>query len=112
KVFEEVHLSKNIYDGLYWQEGPDLILGYDKNYRTAWASARGEIGTGKVITDNTNKWSGDHIVNAPQVAGTLMTSFPIDRSNPRIYDVAATVLDYYDLNKPETMDGRSLNDWK
>lgn len=111
RVFEEVHLSKNIYDGLYWQNGPELILGYNSGYRTAWASARGEVVEGQVIQDNLNKWSGDHIVNAPLVDGTLATSFPIDRENPRIYDVAATVLKYYDLKLPKTVDGRSLNEW-
>lgn len=112
KVFEEVHLGKNIYEGLFWQDGPDLVLGYNQGYRTAWASARGEVVKEKIVEDNLNKWSGDHIVNAPQVDGTLATNFSIDEAQPEIYDVAATVLKYYGLKLPQTVDGRSLNDWQ
>lgn len=111
-VFKEVHLSKNIYEGLRWQDGPDLILGYNKGYRTAWSSARGQIREGPVITDNINNWSGDHIVNAPQVKGTLLTSFDVEKSDPAIYDVAATVMNYYGITPPDIVDGTTLKDWE
>jgi predicted AlkP superfamily phosphohydrolase/phosphomutase len=111
RVFEEVYLSKNIYDGLRWEDGPDLILGYNEGYRTAWSSARGQVRDGDVITDNRNNWSGDHVVAAPQVPGTLMTSFPVEKSNPAITDVAPTVLRYYGIEPPAIVDGETLMDW-
>jgi predicted AlkP superfamily phosphohydrolase/phosphomutase len=51
-------------------------------------------------------------VAAPQVAGTLMTSFEINQSNPAIIDVAPTVLDYYGLESPPIVDGETLRNWK
>lgn len=111
KVFEEVYLNKNIYEGLRREDGPDLILGYNEGYRTAWSSARGQVRSGSVLTDNTNNWSGDHIVAASQVPGTLMTSFPVEKENPAIVDVAPTVLRYYGIEPPAIVDGESLKEW-
>jgi len=108
RVFSDVFLGKNIYEGLYWQNGPDLILGYNKGYRTSWNSARGELYENGIVSDNLNKWSGDHVIDASLVPGTVMSSFQLRTENPHITDVAATVLKYYGLDRPRTMDGEPL----
>jgi len=107
-VFKRVYLSKNLYQGLYWQDGPDLILGYNEGYRTSWKSARGELHGGRLVTDNLNKWSGDHVIEASLVPGTIISSVPLEASDPHITDVSATVLSYYGLERPVESDGKVL----
>ena len=107
-VFKRVYLSKNLYEGLYWQDGPDLILGYNKGYRTSWKSARGELHGGRIVTDNLNKWSGDHVIEASLVPGMIMSSVPLEKEDPHIMDVSATVLSYYGLEHPVGSDGKNL----
>ncbi len=108
KVFERVYLAKDLYEGLYWQDGPDLILGFNEGYRTSWASAGGALAGEKLITDNLNKWSGTHIVEAAQVPGTVASNVAISKENPAIVDVAATVLNYYGIKAPAKLDGAPL----
>jgi len=108
KIFKNVYLSRKLYEGLYWHDGPDLILGYNRGYRTSWPSARGTLYGKGVVSDNLNNWSGDHIIDDSLVPGILASSVPVEKPDPRIVDVAATVLDYYDLERPPTVDGRPL----
>lgn len=111
-ILKNVRLSRSAYEGLYWHDGPDLILGYDRGYRTSWPSARGSLYGEGVVSDNRNKWSGDHVMDSSLVPGILASSVPLDRSDPHITDVAATVLNYYDVPVPETVDGKPLFDRK
>lgn len=108
KVFKNVYLSKNIYDGLFWQGGPDLILGYNKGYRTSWASARGGLYGDGILSPNTNKWSGDHVIDNSLVPGSVITSFELPDRTPSIVDIAPTIYDYYDIEGPKRIDGQSL----
>ncbi|MGM0381513.1 MAG: alkaline phosphatase family protein [bacterium] len=108
KIFDRIYLAKNLYEGLYWQDGPDLILGFNSGYRTSWASAGGTLEEEKIVTDNLNKWSGTHIVEAAQVPGILATNVPVSKKAPAFVDVAPTVLDYYDIDIPVDFDGSSL----
>ena len=72
-----VHDKASLYDGPRLAHAPDLVLGLRPPYRVAWTSAIGGPG-GEVFTDNRQKWSGDHCVDAAFVPGALFSNLPLD----------------------------------
>lgn len=71
-----VHQKAALYGGPCLDAAPDLVVGLRPPYRLAWTSAIG--GTeGEIFTDNRQKWSGDHCVDAPFVPGVLVTNLPL-----------------------------------
>lgn len=70
-----VHGKRALYAGERLDEAPDLVVGLRPPYRVAWTSAIGGTGTA-IFTDNRQKWSGDHCVDASFVPGTLFANLP------------------------------------
>lgn len=100
--------------GSFARRTPDLLIGYNRGYRSSDASAMGGI-TDSVIDQNRSKWSGDHCMHPEHVPGVLLTSWPLDDHvpdpdlpEPSLIDLAPTVLDYFQVERPATMPGRSL----
>ncbi len=58
---------------------------------------------------NTKAWSGDHCVDPSLVPGILFCNQPIADPNPRLIDVAPTVLSLFGLAVPDYMDGKALS---
>ena len=58
--------------------------------------------------DNTKAWSGDHCVDPSVVPGILFCNHPIQSKNPRLLDIAPTVLGLFGVPAPEYMDGQAL----
>jgi predicted AlkP superfamily phosphohydrolase/phosphomutase len=75
-----VYRKAALYNGPKVMEAPDLVVGYRPPYRVAWTSAIGGAGQ-EVITDNRQKWSGDHCVDAAFVPGSLFASLPLRATN-------------------------------
>ncbi len=71
--------------------GPDLIVGYAKGTRGSSESALGEVGP-DVLTNNTDQWGGDHLMDHEAVPGVLLTSRPLKRDASRLQDLAAALL--------------------
>ena len=71
--------------------GPDLIVGFARGVRGSDESALGTI-TSEIITDNTSKWSGDHLMDHEAVPGVLFTSRPLQRAASSLKELAAAVL--------------------
>jgi predicted AlkP superfamily phosphohydrolase/phosphomutase len=86
-----VHRKAALYKGPKVMDAPDLVVGYRPPYRVAWTSAIGGAGR-EVFTDNRQKWSGDHCVDAGFVPGSLFTNLPLlaDAGAPQTR-LAATV---------------------
>lgn len=81
----------DIYSGLAVDEAPDLVVGYEKNYRVSWQTSLG--GTPQELTEtNREKWSGDHCIDPSLVPGVLFTSFPLSSDVSTISDVSGLVL--------------------
>lgn len=72
-----VHRKADLYDGPHAGEAPDLVVGLRPPYRVAWTSAIGGAGQ-ELFSDNRQKWSGDHCVDAAFVPGTLFSNVPLD----------------------------------
>ncbi len=103
----EAFNTREIYEGPYVQNAPDLIIGYNTGYRTSWDCATGVI-KGDVFDDNTKAWSGDHCVDPRLVPGVLFSNAKIDADSPEIIDMAPTALKLFGLEPPAHMEGKAL----
>ncbi len=93
--------------GPYRQDGPDLIVCYERGYRCSWECARGIV-MDSIICENTRPWSGDHCVDPDLVPGILLANHPLQCEQPSIMDIAPTVTDALGVKPDSRMQGRSL----
>ena len=98
--------SQHCYNGPYKAEAPDLVLGWEVGYRVAKSAARGEVGQ-QVFADNTSAWCGDHCLHPERVPGILLCNRPL-REGAHLIDLAPTVLEYFGVPRPQSLEGRSL----
>lgn len=103
----EVLDTQNRFQGPYLDDAPDLIVGYNHGYRNSWSCATGRV-TETVFEDNTRHWSGDHCVAPSLVPGVLFVNRKISVTDPKITDIAPTVLDLFGVPLPRHMQGRPL----
>jgi predicted AlkP superfamily phosphohydrolase/phosphomutase len=106
-AIKRVYQAEKVYRGPYKGQAPDLIVGYARGYRVSWEAAVGRTSR-DVFHDNKKAWSGDHCVDPSVVPGVLFCNRRIETANPRLLDIAPTVLDLFGIPKPEHMDGRVL----
>lgn len=92
------------FHGPYAAEGPDIIVGYNRGYRTSWKSPLGEM-TPEVFQDNDDPWSGDHLVDYRLVPGVLISNHKITLEEPALYDLTVAILDEYGVAKTDEMIG-------
>lgn len=107
-VVRKVYTRDELYRGPYFNEAPDLVVGFEKGYRVSWQTSLGGIPP-DVIELNERRWSADHCsVDPSQVPGVLFSSRPIASPDARIIDVAPTVLARFGIPAPADMDGHDL----
>jgi len=104
EIFDNAKLHPS---GPYRDNGPDLIVGYNRGYRASWEGAVGRV-TASVITDNTKSWSGDHCIDPRLVPGVLFSNRRIDAESPAIGDLAPTILNLFGVDVPDHMTGKVL----
>ncbi|MCO6430856.1 MAG: alkaline phosphatase family protein [Deltaproteobacteria bacterium] len=103
----EVYDTSRAYRGLYAEEAPDLIVGYEPGYRVSWDSVKGVIEP-EVFSDNLKAWSGDHHVDPECVPGVLFINRKVEHSSAHIVDIAPTILDLFSVPVPPYMEGKVL----
>ena len=93
-----VHGHKHVYrsdeayrDSGYLNIAPDLIIGFARGVRGSDESALGQLSP-HVMSDNTSKWSGDHMADREIIPGILLTNRPLQRNVTSLTDLAAAVL--------------------
>jgi predicted AlkP superfamily phosphohydrolase/phosphomutase len=107
RPIHRVYRRDDLYTGERTEEMPELLVGYSPGYRCANDSVLGE--TGKPILDlNPWAWGGDHSIAAELAPGTLFVSRPLAGAAPNILDLPVTLLDFFGVEKPPQMVGRSL----
>ncbi len=99
--------THEVFNGPFTDDAPDLIVGYARDYRASWDTARGGS-SGEVFSANTRHWKGDHCMDPAEVPGVLLSSRPMDLSEAAMADIAPTVLELFGIPKPRNMTGRSL----
>jgi predicted AlkP superfamily phosphohydrolase/phosphomutase len=107
QAIKRAYQAGKVYRGPYKDQAPDVIVGYARGYRVSWEAAVGRT-SGEVFHDNKKAWSGDHCVDPSVVPGVLFCNRAIETENPRLLDIAPTVLDLFGIPKPDYMDGRVL----
>ncbi len=106
-AIKRVYIAPKVYRGPYKDHAPDLVVGYARGYRVSWEAAIGKT-TRQVFHDNTKAWSGDHCVDPSVVPGVLFCNRAIETENPRLIDLAPTILDMFGVAAPDYMDGKLL----
>jgi len=104
---KEASRREDVYKGPYLGMAPDVVVGFDKGYRASWDTILGKFPKEEVV-DNNSPWSGDHAIYFDLVPGVLLVNRPISKENPKLLDVAATLLNYFDVSTPSEMDGSSF----
>jgi predicted AlkP superfamily phosphohydrolase/phosphomutase len=107
RVVTRAFRAAEVYSGPHAVAGPDLIVGYNRNYRASWETILGGFPRQHLL-DNTDAWSGDHCVDPSFVPGVLLSSRPLPAGSPRIEDLAPTILGAFGVPTPEGMTGRRL----
>jgi predicted AlkP superfamily phosphohydrolase/phosphomutase len=97
--------SRRDLHGPLKNQGPDMIIGYSRGYRSSWESPLGEFPRG-IFLDNEEVWSGDHCVDYRVVPGVLITNRKIILNEPALYDLTVAVLDEYGIKKLPEMLGK------
>ena len=95
------------YSGPYVRVAPDVVVGYNVGYRSAWDVAVGKVG-GPVFEDNTKAWSGDHCVDPPLIPGVLFCNRNFEAESPGIEDLGPTCLNLFGFKPPAFMDGKDI----
>lgn len=106
-AIKEVYDTKKVYSGQYVKTAPDLIVGYNLNYRSSWETALGKI-PDTLFGDNLKPWSGDHCMAVDLVPGILLTNKKISKQELSLIDLAPSILSEFGISKPEDMDGKSF----
>jgi len=104
----KVYTREEMYDGFNADVIPDLRPANNPNWRVEWQTALGGF-TPEVVTENRKLWSGDHCSVEPEfVRGILFVNRPLASPNPRIVDLAPTLLTAAGVTPPAGLDGVTL----
>lgn len=106
-VIRNVYRADRIYSGDATALAPDLIVGYRRGYRASWATSRGDL-TDDVLLPNDNAWSADHCADALEVPGVLFCNRALRGKNPKLIDIAPSILGEFGLDVPSTMTGKNV----
>jgi len=107
-VVRKVYTKEELYKGPYFDEAPDLVVGFERGYRVSWQTSLGGIPP-EIIEPNERRWSADHCsVDPDLVPGVLFSSRGMDATTPSIVDIAPSVLRRLGIAAPAAMDGRDL----
>ncbi len=107
KVIHRAYIAREVYQGQYVQDAPDIILGFNRGYRISWKSPLGGFPK-ETIEDNAQKWSGDHMGAAELMPGILATNRKVLAESPSLYDLTPTILKVFGIEKPKEMIGKAI----
>jgi predicted AlkP superfamily phosphohydrolase/phosphomutase len=108
RIIRHVYKRDDVYSGDFLGNAPDLQLGFEDGYRVSWQTTLGGSPQGLMYA-NVDKWSGDHCGFDPEItSGVLLSSRPLSAASPRIIDIAPTVLKFFGVPIPKSIDGKPL----
>jgi predicted AlkP superfamily phosphohydrolase/phosphomutase len=104
RVIRKAFVAKDTYRGRNLALAPDIVLGFNRGYRISWQSPLGGFPR-EVVEDNIQKWSGDHMSAPDVLPGIVFANRKIRAEAPALYDLTASVLSVFGIDKPEDMIG-------
>jgi predicted AlkP superfamily phosphohydrolase/phosphomutase len=107
KVIYKAYITKKYYKGAFVEEAPDIIVGYNKGYRSSWQTALGKIPK-NLLDDNKGKWSGDHCMAPDLIPGIIFSNRKIKKQRVSLYDLTPTILKIFGIEKPKEMIGNPI----
>jgi predicted AlkP superfamily phosphohydrolase/phosphomutase len=107
RVVTNAYITQDHYLGPQVEQAPDIIVGYNRGYRTSWSAPLGRI-TKEVFSDNMDKWSGDHCMDPAVCPGILFASEKIKADSPALFDLTPTILSLFGIEKPDNMVGKKI----
>lgn len=107
KVVSHAFISEDNFSKDFLDRAPDIIVGFNRGYRTSGDSAIGGMHP-DVLADNMDWWAGDHCMNPLHVPATFIANFKIDKKIPDMRDMAPTILKHFGIENPATMTGKAL----
>jgi len=108
QVVDHVYRTTECYSGSHVDEAPDLVVGYNRGYRSADDAGLCSVTHEPVLRDRNEWWSGDHCMSHKLVPGVLLSSRTLGASDPALYDLPVTILELYGIARPEEMVGKSV----
>jgi predicted AlkP superfamily phosphohydrolase/phosphomutase len=107
-IVRAVYKRDDIYSGPYLSNAAELQVGMNDGYRVSWQTTLGGSPPG-IVYKNDRKWSADHGgYDYAITSGILVSNRPIVTKQPRIIDIAPTVLRFFGLSVPGDIDGKPL----
>jgi predicted AlkP superfamily phosphohydrolase/phosphomutase len=107
-IIRAVYKRDDIYSGPYLQNASELQVGMHEGYRVSWQTTLGGSPPG-IVYKNDRKWSADHGgYDYAITSGIFVSSRPFTTKDPRIIDLAPTVLKYFGISVPADIDGKPL----
>jgi predicted AlkP superfamily phosphohydrolase/phosphomutase len=106
-IITQVYDSQKLYSGPFVDLAPDLIVGYQRGYRSSDETVLGKI-PADLVADRTNLWSADHCMDPAVVPGILVSNKQWSKSKPALWDMAPTILNNFGINRPKEMDGEVI----
>jgi len=109
RIVSSVYKRDDIYSGPFVKDAPDLQVGMMDGYRVSWQTTLGGSPPGDIVYANARKWSGDHCgFDYKTIPGILISNRTLAVQDPRVIDIAPTVLKYFGVPIPKEMDGKPL----
>ena len=106
-IVSGVYRRDDVYKGAFFDSAAELQVGFVDGYRVSWQTSLGGAPQG-IVYPNMKKWSGDHgSFDYQDIPGVLISNRPI-MGNPRMIDLAPTVLRYFGLTVPADIDGTTI----
>ena len=108
RIIRSVYKRDDVYAGEFIGNAAELQVGMEEGYRVSWQTTLGGSPPG-IVYANMKKWSGDHGgYDFATTAGVLVTNKRIAKADPSIMDIAPTVLKYFGVSIPSSIDGKPL----
>lgn len=107
QVVRKMARAKDIYAKDRMAEAPDLVVGFDAGFGNSDQSTLGEL-IPEWITDNTSRWSGNHLMDPDVVPGVLFSNKPLPTGTYDLLDVTATVYRHFGVAPAAGMTGTSI----
>jgi len=107
RVVASVHRREEVYSGPHVDMAPDLIVGYNKHYRSSKESILGGFPE-RIIEDNRDPWSGDHCMDKQFLPGVCLCNRELTTDQPTLIDMAPTLLSTFGVPAPRGMTGKNV----